>query len=375
MELQGLVLEANMWSKARLKKAISTTDTYFSLADNIGFDQVMVGDIIIMDRVRNPEQMLVNGFDEENKLILVQRGYNGTPTSNWKKGAGMRIFRILNAPAVTESRYEEVDDLSGSTPGEQLTESYLVYEWQPQDTCLPGCFYLEFKLLKMKDPQFFLPGGKWTGTINIDTNGDYYTGTEKTDGSVKVTVGIADPTDLIRNLWRQLPSPLYLDPDFVEPVIPTPEEGNYYLWRLIEWLYPSPTEVQVRWKIWDQLMHLYPNGTYYNIPYNDHWVGPTHLWSDGNYYTGSSHTDGSVYLDRNGVAPPQDASYNGSGMVSILCDTCVSTVSVTPSFTGISQTPSDFGCNLGSGVEWVRRFPVDGEGFLIRITDSPTQEM
>jgi hypothetical protein len=30
---------------------------------------------------------------------------------------------------------------------------------------------------------------------------------------------------------------------------------------------------------------------------------------------------------------------------------------------------------MGTGVEWVRRFPSDGEGFLIKIVDSPTMEL
>ena len=50
-----LILEANMWSVARLKATIGACDTYFALSDGIGFDQVMVGDIIIMERVRNPD--------------------------------------------------------------------------------------------------------------------------------------------------------------------------------------------------------------------------------------------------------------------------------------------------------------------------------
>jgi len=48
------------------------------------------------------------------------------------------------------------------------------------------------------------------------------------------------------------------------------------------------------------------------------------------------------------------------------------TPSIVPSFT--SPTPSEVGCDIGSGVEWVRRFPSDGEGFLIKIVDSPTAE-
>jgi len=43
-------------------------------------------------------------------------------------------------------------------------------------------------------------------------------------------------------------------------------------------------------------------------------------------------------------------------------------------FTPISFTPADFGCEMGSGVEWVRRFPETEEGFLIHILDSPTSD-
>jgi hypothetical protein len=300
-----------MWATARLKKDIAATDTYFQLADNLGFDQVMVGDVIIMNRVRNPEQMIVEGFDEDNKLLLVQRGYNSTTATKWKKGSKMRIFRIMNAPATTEAVYEDVENLDGQTT-EQLADTYLIYEWQSQDTCLPGCFYLEFKLLKMKAPQYFLPGGKWVGTINIAANGDYYTGSSQTDSSVKVSVQI-----------------------------------------------PNPTQ---------------PNQTEYALPSNVHWTGPIHLWTDSNYYTGTTHNDGSVYLDTNGVASPNETSYNENGVVSAMCVTCDDTPSIVPTFTDPDLTPSDFGCDLGIGVEWIQRFPLSGEGFLIQIIDSPTAE-
>jgi hypothetical protein len=32
-------------------------------------------------------------------------------------------------------------------------------------------------------------------------------------------------------------------------------------------------------------------------------------------------------------------------------------------------------CSSGSGINWIRRIPVDKEGFLIRILDSPTTEL
>ena len=91
----NLVLEVNMWANARLKAAITVTDTYFALKGNVGFEQAMVGDIIVMDRVRRPEHMLVTGFDEQNCLIQVQQAYNGTTASAWKRGTALRIFRIM----------------------------------------------------------------------------------------------------------------------------------------------------------------------------------------------------------------------------------------------------------------------------------------
>ena len=45
---------------------------------------------------------------------------------------------------------------------------------------------------------------------------------------------------------------------------------------------------------------------------------------------------------------------------------------VIPSFTPASYTPSNFDCGAAPNIEWIRRFPVEGEGFLIKITDSPT---
>ena len=149
MDLTGLVLEANMWLCTKFKANVADSDTSFQLADNKGFNQILEGDVIVTDRIRNPEQMLVTGFDEDNKLIQVQRGYNGTVASNWKKGAGMRIFRILNASAATEMKYEDVTQPDGCVLQNQLAESFLVYEWSPNDTCVPGCFWFEFKLLKM----------------------------------------------------------------------------------------------------------------------------------------------------------------------------------------------------------------------------------
>ncbi len=148
LDLTDTVVEVSMWAKARLKKPITVEDTYFALADNIGFEQSLVGDIIVMDTVRAPEQMLVIGHDEVNKFVQVQRGYGGTRVIPHKRGACLKIFRILNAAGSTNMVNQDVEGVDGTTTTE-LVESQLVYDWVGNDTCLPGCYWFEFKLLKM----------------------------------------------------------------------------------------------------------------------------------------------------------------------------------------------------------------------------------
>ncbi len=286
-----------MWALAKLRDNLTEVADYFQLADNIGFEQIMVGDIIVMERARLPERMLVVAFDETNKVVKVQRGYHGTTPSAWKKGTTMRIFRVMNAPAESELVFQDITDVDGTVTKDVLTESYLVYEWQPEDTCLPGCYWLEFKVLKMIDVVWFLPGGNWTGEIHSHTDGYFYTGSVQTDSSVLLS-------------YDQV-------------------SDRYYL---------------------------------KDTP----WSGQTHLYS-GHQFTGSVHNDGSVILNQTGVSSSDNVSYNEYGQTALL--------SVIPSFTDESLTARDFGCILGEGVEWVRRFPVSGEGFLIKIVDSFTPEL
>lgn len=296
LNLQGLVIEANMWALAKLKTAITVSDTYFRLADDVGFEQIMVGDIIVMERVRMPERMLVTAFDETNMLLQVQRGYHGTTPSAWKKGKTLRIFRVLNAAAESELTFEDITGVDGVTEEDVLQKAYLVYEWQPEDTCLPGCYWLEFKVIKMIDLVWYLPGGNWTGEWHKHTDGFFYTGTIQTASSVRLS-------------FDQVAKKYFL-PD-------TP------------------------------------------------WSGDTHLYS-GNYFTGSIHNDGSVFLNQTGIPSSDDTPYNEGG---------VTALAMIPSFTDEALTPYYFGCVLGEGVEWARRFPISGEGFYIKIEDSPTVEI
>lgn len=213
LDLTDLVLEASMWAKGRLKTAIDTDDTVIGLADNIGFNQIMVGDVILMEQTRSPEKMLVLGFDESNKVFEVQRGYHGTPVQSWRKGSRLKIMKFTNASASTEMVYHDELQLDGTITQDVLLDSYLVYDFSANDTCLPGCYYMEFKLMKM--------------------------------------------LLLEASVQSDIPSGL--------------------------------------------------------LPSN-----------------------------------------------------------IIPSFTPSSYTPSNFDCGMAPGIEWIRRFPVDGEGFLIKIWDSPT---
>lgn len=223
---ENLILEVNMWANASFQKDVKYLDTYFRLSDDVGFEQIMIGDVIVVSRVRSVEKMLVIGFDETNKLVEVQRGYDSSMPSDWKKGTKIRMFRILNGTAAIESQTEDIEQLDGSTLTDQLIATYFVYQWQPNDTCMPGCFWLEFKLLQM-----------------------------------------------------------------------TPDD-----------------------------------------------IGGLSLVSEDDQITYQSLTGG--------------------------CSSCGSNASsVTPSFISVADN-----CDIGAGVEWVRRFPTSGEGFLIKIEDSPNTE-
>lgn len=149
INLSGLVLEASMWAFAKLKLAVTSTDTELRFVNNIGFHQVLVGDLIAMDRVRTPEFMKVTGFDEAAGIVKVQRGVSGTTASAWPRGTRLRIFRAKDIPAATEMVVQDVPQIDGTVLENQLMASYFVYEWAANDTCVPGCFWMEFKLLKM----------------------------------------------------------------------------------------------------------------------------------------------------------------------------------------------------------------------------------
>jgi|GEM_PF-2266936 len=299
IDFRGLFIEVNMWAMAKLKSNLLESDEYFQLADDIGFNQIMVGDEIFVDQVRLPEKMLVIGFDEKNKMISVQRGYHGTSPSDLKKGTSIRIFRIINAPAKSESEYKDVQSVEGTITTDVIQKSSLVYEWTAEDTCLPGCYWLEFKVLKMIDVVWYLPGGYWKGETYQGDDLFFLTGSDVSDAAVKLS--------------------------------------------------------------YDQITDKYL------IP-STIWEGDVHIHTDDKYYTGTIHEDGSVILNNKGIPSNNQIAYDESGIVSLAA-------SIIPSFTDENLIPEDFGCLLGEGVEWVRRFPINGEGYLVKIEFSPTSEL
>ena len=183
INLTNLISEASMWSCAKLKSNITDDQTIIQFADNIGFDQILINTIIQVGLGRNFERMKVIGFDEEKKEVYVERGFKSTTPFPWKKGASLRLLRFLNNPAITEMTFEDITNSDGTISKNKLSHSYLIYNWSPEDTCLAGSFFFEFKLLKMFDLGTSLPpipsyspcdwgyGVKWTRRFPIDKDG------------------------------------------------------------------------------------------------------------------------------------------------------------------------------------------------------------
>lgn len=147
MDLTDLILESTMWAKSKLKTNITSTDTALSLADNIGFNQIIVGDMLIIERTRGSEKVLVTSFDENNKLVYVDRGQDGTTAQDWSRGNPIKIVKFMNRPAKVEMVYEDILEIDGTTTQNVLQESYFIHEWSLPETDAPGCYYLEFKLM------------------------------------------------------------------------------------------------------------------------------------------------------------------------------------------------------------------------------------
>jgi hypothetical protein len=141
----NLVLESNMWFEAKLKTNIANSDLKIYFADNVGFDKVLVGDVIFLEKPRVLEKVRVSSIDESDKSITVERAYDGTLATSWDKGAILKIYRFLNLPSQIESIFQDVSQVDGTTQNE-LTDTFFVFNWSGNQTSLAGCYWMEFKL-------------------------------------------------------------------------------------------------------------------------------------------------------------------------------------------------------------------------------------
>jgi hypothetical protein len=148
-DLKDLIVEAAMWTTAKFKKAITTSDDYIQFADNVGFDSVGTSSILHVSTGRDFERMTIVGFDDVNKVIQVNRGACSTTVRPWAKGTSVKILRFLNSPSSSELVYYDRENIDGTTTKNVLQKSTLIYDWKPEDVCFVGKYYFEFKVLKM----------------------------------------------------------------------------------------------------------------------------------------------------------------------------------------------------------------------------------
>jgi hypothetical protein len=145
---EGIAVEASMWFDAKLKGDLTSLATEIRFADDIGFDSVAVGDKILTSKSRSPESMLVTSVNESSKTVTVLRAQGGTTAQAWPKGSQLSVFRFMDEPAQIESILEDVEDLEGSV-SEVLVDTLLVFDWTSSHTSVPGCYWVEFKVLKI----------------------------------------------------------------------------------------------------------------------------------------------------------------------------------------------------------------------------------
>lgn len=148
-DVKDLVIEAAMWTNAKLKTALTASDIYIKFADNIGYDSVGPNSILHVSNGRDFERMTIVGFDDVNKAIQVNRGACDTVARPWTKGTPIKILRFFNSPASSELFYYDRENIDGTTTKNVLQRSTLIYEWKPEDVCFIGKYYFEFKVLKM----------------------------------------------------------------------------------------------------------------------------------------------------------------------------------------------------------------------------------
>jgi len=388
----NLVLEVNMWAKAKLKKTIAVDDTVVLFADGIGFNQIVEGDLLLFDRVRNPEYMQVLSIDETTKEITVSRAANSTQASVWKKGSSILIYRISSGSASIETVLGDIIDETGHTVKNQLLETNLLYQWDGNDTLLPGCFWLEFKLLKI-NPE--------TSKIfeNFKNVMEYVSGSEPLLLTPEIVIiddefiypncsFILNPVSSIYDYFTILDDD---ESDLIKIVPPNDEEG-------VITITPSINE--------DDSISVIPvfdeGESNSNIP----------VFDDDDQIVSSIQpgmtlvTTGEIHYDGYTVAEFTAGNYTTSMRIdfnSRATKEIVESVLQKVSFVNISSSPSIWirnftyqmisGDSTGSdlvrfylginslpsvqnleGIDWIRRFPNSSEGFLVKIFDTSSKE-
>jgi len=152
----NLTVRFKMWVSCRLKTTISATDSTFALADNVGFDQIAVGDSIFLDHPRQPEQMTITGFDEAAKTIHVLRAQAGTSANAFAKGSSLKIMRISTGVGFVDVKREKQLSEEGIQQ-DILVSTELVYNWNYCDTDFSGRYEAEFILIHEGDRIQALP--------------------------------------------------------------------------------------------------------------------------------------------------------------------------------------------------------------------------
>ena len=145
VDLEGdFLVEASMWSNAKIKKDIDDAQQDISFADNVGFETASIGSNLLLKTSNRYELMTVEDVDDINKIIYAQRAQLNSVASVWKKGSPIKIIKFLNFPATKELEYSDGIDINGEKTT-SLSGSYLVYNWNGLDTSTPGEYFFEFK--------------------------------------------------------------------------------------------------------------------------------------------------------------------------------------------------------------------------------------
>jgi hypothetical protein len=167
IDLSKFEITASMWANAKLKKDISYSDFEILLADNVGLNTVIPGDVILLKSSADHE--LVQVASIVDNAIMVTRGYFETTAVSWKKGTSIKIIKIMNSSATYDLVREDVIKLDGTKELNVLVESYLVYNWFVDDTRVPGEYYLEFKVIERNAQDEIISSSKYPS----EKDGDY----------------------------------------------------------------------------------------------------------------------------------------------------------------------------------------------------------